>query len=149
MQKVPMSNYQKTESIWWAGSCAYNGQIPRCVIPCNHIPGFLIPQKPKDPKEKGEVVKKEAKPRPAPRQPRLPHDPLAIRTVVVSGLPPAIDSKVLWKKIRKYTGAEKVDWPVKDDTGEEDPTMGESLILLYPKLCCLTVVYLRSPRPVH
>ncbi|KJA15654.1 hypothetical protein HYPSUDRAFT_48115 [Hypholoma sublateritium FD-334 SS-4] len=85
--------------------------------------------KPKDPKEKGEVIKKEAKPRPAPRQPRLPHDPLAIRTVVVSGLPPAIDSKVLWKKIRKYTGAEKVDWPAKDDAGEEDPTTAHVLFV--------------------
>ncbi|KAG6885421.1 hypothetical protein C0993_001937 [Termitomyces sp. T159_Od127] len=44
-----------------------------------------------------------------PQQPRLPQDPLAIRTIVISGLPPSIDSKVLWKKVRKYNGAEKVD----------------------------------------
>ncbi|KAF9479144.1 hypothetical protein BDN70DRAFT_709860 [Pholiota conissans] len=78
------------------------------------------------PKE-GEAVKKEPKPRPAPRQPRLPNDPLATRTIVVSGLPTSIDSKVLWKKIRKYTGAEKVDWPVKDDAGKEDPTTAHVL----------------------
>lgn len=75
-------------------------------------------------------MKKESKPRPPPRalQPRLPHDPLAIRTVVVSGLPTGIDAKVLWKKIRKYEGAEKVDWPVKNESGVEDPTTGELLI---------------------
>ncbi len=28
---------------------------------------------------------------------------------------------MLWKKIRKYTGAEKVDWPVKDDAGRRGP----------------------------
>lgn len=80
--------------------------------------------------EKAEIVKKEAKPRPPPRPqvPRLPHDPLAIRTIVVSGLPAAIDSKVLWKKIRKYEGAEKVDWPVKTASGSDDPTTGTFLI---------------------
>ncbi|KAF8192913.1 hypothetical protein BJ912DRAFT_1057648 [Pholiota molesta] len=81
--------------------------------------------KPKD--KDGESVKKEPKPRPAPRQPRLPHDPLATRTIVVSGLPPSIDAKVLWKKIRKYTGAEKVDWPIKDDSGTEDPSTAHVL----------------------
>ncbi|KAG5652797.1 hypothetical protein H0H81_003627 [Sphagnurus paluster] len=77
--------------------------------------------KPKEKGEKGEVVKKESKPRPPPRPqpPKLPHDPLAIRTIVISGLPPSIDSKVLWKKIRKYNGAEKVDWPVKSTSGDD------------------------------
>ncbi|KAJ7208159.1 hypothetical protein B0H12DRAFT_1243024 [Mycena haematopus] len=32
-----------------------------------------------------------------------------------------VDSKVLWKKFRKYPGAEKVDWPIKNDDGEENP----------------------------
>ena len=53
-----------------------------------------------------------------------PKDPLAIRTVALSGLPPSIDAKVLWKKVRKQEGAEKVDWPAKLQTGEEDPTQG-------------------------
>ncbi|RDB25990.1 putative RNA-binding protein C4F6.14 [Hypsizygus marmoreus] len=81
------------------------------------------------PKEKGEVVKKESKPRPPPRpqQPRLPHDPLAIRTIVVSGLPPSIDAKTLWKKIRKYDGAEKVDWPIKTVNGSDDPSAAHVL----------------------
>ncbi|KDR79246.1 hypothetical protein GALMADRAFT_243166 [Galerina marginata CBS 339.88] len=83
--------------------------------------------KPKEKTEKKDVVKKEPKPRPAHQQPRLPHDPLAIRTIVVSGLPPLIDSKVLWKKIRKYDGAEKVDWPIKNDSGEDDPTIAHVL----------------------
>ena len=53
-----------------------------------------------------------------------PKDPLAIRTVVLSGLPSSIDAKVLWKKVRKQEGAEKVEWPVKLETGEEDSTQG-------------------------
>ena len=53
-----------------------------------------------------------------------PKDPLAIRTVVLSGLPSSIDAKILWKKVRKQEGAEKVDWPAKLQTGEEDPTQG-------------------------
>uniref|UniRef100_A0A8H8CJ26 RRM domain-containing protein n=1 Tax=Psilocybe cubensis TaxID=181762 RepID=A0A8H8CJ26_PSICU len=86
--------------------------------------------KPKEKGEKGErkeVVKKEPKPRPAHQQPRLPHDPFATRTIVISGLPPGLDSKVLWKKIRKYEGAEKVDWPIKDEEGNEDPTTAHVL----------------------
>ena len=78
----------------------------------------------------GKNVDPEAKPAKAgkPRNPRgvgsVPKDPLAIRTVVLSGLPPSIDAKVLWKKVRKQEGAEKVDWPAKLQTGEEDPTQG-------------------------
>lgn len=66
-----------------------------------------------------------------PRNPKgvvsAPKDPLAIRTVVLAGLPSSIDAKVLWKKVRKQEGAEKVDWPAKSQTGEEDPTQGMSL----------------------
>jgi len=47
-------------------------------------------------------------------------DPLAIRTIVISGLPLSLDSKVLWKKIRKYEGAEKVDYPIVN--GEDHST---------------------------
>ena len=50
-------------------------------------------------------------------------DPLAIRTVVISGLPP-VDSKGLWKKIRKYEGAEEVQWPIQRDNGVEDTPTG-------------------------
>jgi len=56
-----------------------------------------------------------------------PKDPLAIRTIVLSGLPSSIDAKVLWKKVRKQEGAEKVDWPAKLQTGDEDSTQGVSL----------------------
>ena len=39
-------------------------------------------------------------------------DPLAIHTVIVSRLPSTIDSKLLWKKVRKLEGAEKISqWP--------------------------------------
>ncbi|KAJ7184156.1 hypothetical protein C8R46DRAFT_451512 [Mycena filopes] len=71
------------------------------------------------PKEKGERVKTDPKPRPPPRV-QAPHDPLAIRTIIVSGLPSPVDSNVLWKKFRKYPGAEKVNWPIKDEDGEDD-----------------------------
>ncbi|KAG6830813.1 hypothetical protein H0H87_006986 [Tephrocybe sp. NHM501043] len=74
--------------------------------------------KPKDPAEKGEVEKKEPKTKAnsRPQLPKLPHDPSAIRTIVISGLPPSIDSKVLWKKVRKYNGAEKVESTSKDNS---------------------------------
>ncbi|KAF9268810.1 RNA-binding domain-containing protein [Marasmius fiardii PR-910] len=63
-----------------------------------------------------------------PAQPRTPHDPLAIRTIVVSGLPQSVDSKTLWKKFRKCTGAEKVDWPAKtEDAGEPSDTTARVL----------------------
>jgi nucleolar protein 4 len=52
-------------------------------------------------------------------------DPLAIRTVVVTGLP-LVDSKNLWKKFRKYEGAEEVQWPIKRDDGVEDASTGSS-----------------------
>ncbi|THU93518.1 RNA-binding domain-containing protein [Dendrothele bispora CBS 962.96] len=76
------------------------------------------------PKEKGEKVKKESKPAtiPRPQHPKLPQDPLAIRTVVVSGLPASVDSKILWKKFRKYPGAEKVEWPVGSEEEERKDT---------------------------
>jgi nucleolar protein 4 len=54
---------------------------------------------------------------------------LAIRTIIVSGLPSSVDSKILWKKFRKYPGAEKVDWPIKNDDGEENPSTGASQFL--------------------
>ena len=63
-------------------------------------------------------------PTPRPHKPAGPSDPLAIRIVVISGLPTGIDSKTLWKKVRKLQGAEKVEWPVKADSGEEDPSVG-------------------------
>lgn len=56
--------------------------------------------------------------------PKAPHDPTAIRTIVVSGLPQGLDAKQLWKKIRKYDGAEKVDWPHKSEDGTEDSSIG-------------------------
>ncbi|KAF5391007.1 hypothetical protein D9757_004060 [Collybiopsis confluens] len=67
--------------------------------------------KPKEGEKTQHKVKKEpATPRPQFVKP--PNDPLAIRTIIVSGIPSTIDSKVLWKKFRKYEGAEKVDWPI-------------------------------------
>ncbi|KAJ3806911.1 hypothetical protein F5876DRAFT_80216 [Lentinula aff. lateritia] len=78
--------------------------------------------KPKEKGEKGEQVKKETKPIPPPRPsyPKATHDPLAIRTIVVSGIPAEIDTKVLWKKFRKCEGAEKVDWPVSHSSEQAD-----------------------------
>ncbi|KAJ3865673.1 hypothetical protein EV359DRAFT_38246 [Lentinula novae-zelandiae] len=78
--------------------------------------------KPKEKGEKDEQVKKETKPIPPPRPsyPKATHDPLAIRTIVVSGIPAEIDTKVLWKKFRKCEGAEKVDWPVSHSSEQAD-----------------------------
>lgn len=43
-------------------------------------------------------------------------DPNAIRTVMISGLPSPIDQKTLWKKVRKYEGAQSVEL-VEGETG--------------------------------
>jgi nucleolar protein 4 len=66
-----------------------------------------------------------ARPKGQGRTPSL--DPLAIRTIVVSGLP-SLDSKGLWKKFRKYEGAEEVQWPIKRDDGIEDVSTGSSAL---------------------
>jgi nucleolar protein 4 len=60
------------------------------------------------------------------------NDPLAIRTILVSGLPTSINQKTLWKKLRKFEGAQSVEWPAKI-AGGEDLSTGElplSLIFL-------------------
>ncbi|KAI0746734.1 hypothetical protein C8Q80DRAFT_1177076 [Daedaleopsis nitida] len=62
-----------------------------------------------------------------PPKPHGPSDPLAIRTVVISGLPTGIDSRALWKKVRKLHGAEKVEWPVKAESGEEDKSVAHAI----------------------
>jgi len=72
--------------------------------------------------EEGEK-KKEIKSRPPPA-PRAPYDPLAVRTIIVSGLPSTLDKNALWKKIRKCPGAETLTWPIKQDNSEEDASVG-------------------------
>ncbi|KAL7284209.1 hypothetical protein ACG7TL_001491 [Trametes sanguinea] len=76
-------------------------------------------------KEEKKQATKPAAPRPS--KPAGPSDPLAIRTVVISGLPDSVDSKPLWKKVRKLKGAEKVEWPVKNEAGEEDRNSAHAL----------------------
>ncbi|TDL20274.1 RNA-binding domain-containing protein [Rickenella mellea] len=63
------------------------------------------------PKDKNERTKTEKPSRPTPRAPtsKLHKDPDAIRTIIISGLPPSIDQKAVWKKVKKYDGAEKVE----------------------------------------
>ncbi|KAG6819698.1 hypothetical protein H0H93_009492 [Arthromyces matolae] len=73
-------------------------------------------KKPKDPGDKTQTREPKTKAPPRPQQPRIPQNPSAIRTVVISGLPSSIDSKVLWKKVRKYQGAEKVESMSADNT---------------------------------
>ena len=81
---------------------------------------------------RSESVKKE-KEKVAPIS-RLPahktNDPLAIRTIVVSGLPSSITQKTLWKKLRKLEGAEDVEWPAKT-VGGDDPCTG---MFLFPSI---------------
>ncbi|CAK5264728.1 unnamed protein product, partial [Mycena citricolor] len=74
------------------------------------------------PRERKDQIKSDAKPRPKAPNPKaqVPRDPLAIRTVIVSGLPTGVDSKILWKKFRKSSGAESIEWPVKSEEGKED-----------------------------
>ncbi|KAI6159066.1 hypothetical protein EDD17DRAFT_922105 [Pisolithus thermaeus] len=73
------------------------------------------------PKPKADSVKKEEE-----EEVKLPasvsKDPFAIRTILISGLPSTIDLKALWKKVRKIDGAEKVVWPGKTASGDEDFT---------------------------
>ena len=44
---------------------------------------------------------------------------LAVRTVIVTGLPSPLDSKTLWKKIRKCP-AQELTWPINKENGDED-----------------------------
>nr|GAT55499.1 ribosome biogenesis [Mycena chlorophos] len=79
------------------------------------------------PKEKVARPKSEGSSKPARIQAAAPTDPLAIRTIIVSGIPSTgVDSKTLWKKFRKSPGAEKVDWPV-SVSGTDDPTLAHVL----------------------
>lgn len=56
------------------------------------------------------------------------HDQNAIRTITITGLPDGIDSKVLWKKVRKQDGAESVVFPaLREENGSEDPKMAHVL----------------------
>lgn len=59
---------------------------------------------------------------------KFPANPNAIRTIVISGLPNTIDAKALWKKVRKLDGAKEISqWPGKNASGEQDPTVAEVL----------------------
>ncbi|KIL59316.1 hypothetical protein M378DRAFT_85249 [Amanita muscaria Koide BX008] len=94
-------------------------------------------QKPKVKKEKTDEKEhppKKARPSAHPKANKSSHDPLAIRTIVISGLPGSIDSKALWKKVRKYEGAEKVEWPVvnKDGDGDSQDTSTAHAVFLTP-----------------
>ncbi|KAF8444032.1 hypothetical protein L210DRAFT_3611317 [Boletus edulis BED1] len=80
--------------------------------------------KPKDKtkdRPKAETVKKERN-----TSRRTPvhkvNNPLAIRTIVVSGLPSSIDQKSLWKKLRKFEGAANVEWPAMTAGVEDSST---------------------------
>ncbi|KAK2463792.1 hypothetical protein APHAL10511_004190 [Amanita phalloides] len=81
----------------------------------------------KDRSDTNDQKKPSQKVQPQPRINRISQDPLAIRTVIISGLSPSIDSKSLWKKIRKYQGAEKIEWPVLGGDGVEDSSSAHAL----------------------
>lgn len=76
--------------------------------------------KDKDLDPEAPVPAKTPRPRVPVKTPRVntPKDPLAIRTVIIGGLPAELDDKVLWKKVRKFAGAEHVEWPVNDDSSQ-------------------------------
>jgi nucleolar protein 4 len=103
--------------VQWADKKVRSGIFP-VYLAC--IDAFPIQKR----KEEGSTVeKKEIKSRPREPVTRIPHDPLAVRIVIVSGLPSPLDSKTLWKKIRKCTGAETLTWPVKTANDSEDPSL--------------------------
>ncbi|KAG6334847.1 hypothetical protein ID866_4237 [Astraeus odoratus] len=80
---------------------------------------------------KAAVTKKEKEDAPLGKLPGpKTKDPLAIRTIAISGLPSSVDMKTLWKKLRKLEGTEKVDWPGKTSSGDDDPTTGDDLLCL-------------------
>ncbi|KAI0260752.1 hypothetical protein BC834DRAFT_899152 [Gloeopeniophorella convolvens] len=68
----------------------------------------------------------------------IPRDPLAIRTIVISGLPSSVDSKTLWKKLRKCEGAGEVQWPTKDESGAEDASIGSPARIHFNRSMLLT-----------
>ena len=73
---------------------------------CNYKEILTLNQR----KAKGEI--RERKPAPAPKAvpvSRTEKDPNAIRTIVISGLAQSVDQKSLWKKVKKYDGAESVE----------------------------------------
>jgi nucleolar protein 4 len=55
------------------------------------------------------------------------HDTNAVRTVTLSGLPADIDSKAIWKKVRKQSGADSVEYPAVNQDGSEDGTKAHVL----------------------
>ncbi|EED82733.1 predicted protein [Postia placenta Mad-698-R] len=88
----------------------------------------LVTTQYKEKTQKEPMAKSEPMPKPPrPAQTNAPRDPLAIRTVAISGLPSSVDSKQLWKKIRKLDGAEKVDWPITSANGDEDRSTAHAL----------------------
>lgn len=93
---------------------------------------ILIYLKPKDVSKDGSGTGKgESSPKrknttkhvPQPSVTQLVKDPDAIRTVVISGLPASVDQKTLWKKIRKYSGAERVEM-IEDSNGVGESSSG-------------------------
>ncbi|KAF5339731.1 hypothetical protein D9611_009117 [Ephemerocybe angulata] len=73
-----------------------------------------------EPTQKREQPKRPREP--LTKTPQTPHDPLAVKTLIVAGLPTPLEPNVLWKKIRKCAGADKLIYPAKDVSGEDDPT---------------------------
>lgn len=51
---------------------------------------------------------------------KMPKDPNAVRTVLISGLPSSVDHKTLWKKLRKLKGAESAELK-EDEAGSGAP----------------------------
>jgi hypothetical protein len=71
------------------------------------------------------------KPQKKPKQasgPRPPQDALAIRTVMISGLPADVTKQVLWKKVRKVPGAEDVELVEGDATSGLHPPLSKRCI---------------------
>lgn len=97
-----------------------------CPAPRRRKDHADVPLQNKDRTHEEQPKKKDARTStPRFQQGTSPRDPLAIRTVVIAGLPSSIDSKTLWKKIRKLGGAEKIEWPIVSEGGNEDRNTGQ------------------------
>ncbi|WVO15672.1 hypothetical protein L204_103333 [Cryptococcus depauperatus] len=65
------------------------------------------------------VEVKLSKPIPGQNDPAKTSDPNAIRTLVISGLPPGLTKKELWKKIKKINDKAEIIFPVLVEHGEK------------------------------
>jgi nucleolar protein 4 len=119
VEKGTMDMNGRTLRVDWAGAKVLYllflrlGKLESDTVCLQPRPGEDSPKKSQSP------VKR---PNPISPNPTKSKDPDAIRTITITGLPKDIDSKVLWKKVRKQPGAESIKYPAILADGSEDAT---------------------------